>query len=170
MDLLISFRWGRFYPTRREVIRLLKRMGDEHPQLDWTSVDGIAIAHTSLDSRTVIAHCRRLCQNREETFDDALKWVPVDHWCATDLAAIKQLIEQEIAPRIQPTECWAMRVHKRRWQRYHTADIVEYLAPSIDRAVNLTRPDKTVWVDVVGPCTAVSLLQAGDIFSAVLER
>ena len=170
MDLLISFRWGRFYPTRREVIRILKGMGDEHPQVDWTSVDGIAIAHTTLDNRVVIANCRQLFENGQEKFEDAVKWVPVDNWCQTDLDAIKQLIEQEVVPRIQPTERWAMKVHKRRWQRYHTAEIVEYLAPSIERKVDLSNPDKTVWVDIIGPSTAVSILESGDIFSAVLEH
>jgi tRNA(Ser,Leu) C12 N-acetylase TAN1 len=170
MDLLISFRWGRFYPTRREVKRILQGMGDDNPQVDWTSVDGIAIAHTSLDSRAVIAHCQQLFVNDEEAFEHSVKWVPVDYWCETDLDAIKQLIEQEIAPRIQPAERWAMRVHKRRWQRYHTAEIIDYLAPSIDRKVDLNNPDKTVWVDVIGRRTAVSILQAGDIFSVETEH
>ncbi len=165
MDLLISFRWGRFYPTRKEVKRILKGMGDDNPQVDWTSVDGIAIAHTYLDSRAVIAHCQQLFVNHEEMFEHAVKWVPADYWCETDLNAIKQLIEQEIAPRIQPAERWAMKVHKRRWQRYHTAEIVEYLAPSIVRKVDLNNPDKTVWVDAIGHRTAVSILQSGDIFS-----
>jgi tRNA(Ser,Leu) C12 N-acetylase TAN1 len=170
MDLLISFRLGRFYPTRREVKHILKGMGDDNPLVDWTSVDGIAIAHTSLDSRAVIAHCQQLFVNHEAKFEHAVKWVPVDYWCETDLDAIKQLIEQEIAPRIQPDERWALRVHKRRWQRYHTAEIVEYLAPSIDRKVDLNNPDKTVWVDVIGHRTAVSLLQSGDSFSVETEH
>lgn len=167
MDLIISFRWGRFYPARREIIRILKGMGDEQPRVEWTSVDGIAIAHTTLDNRDVIAHCHRQFQNGKEKFEDAVKWVPVDYWCQTDLDSMKQLIEQEVISRISATEHWAMKVHKRRWQRFHTADIIAYLAPSIQSKVDLSNPDKTVWIDVIGPLTAVSILEPGDIFSAV---
>lgn len=168
MDLLISFRWGHFYPTRREVVRILKELGDDHPQVEWTSVEGIAIAHTSLDNRTVIARCRQLFQTGKENIEDALKWVPVDYWCRTDLDNIKLIIELEIVPRILPDERWAMKVYKRRWQRYHTADIIAFLAPGIERKVDLNNPDKIVWIDVIGPNTAVSLLKPGDIFSVEL--
>ena len=169
MDLLISFPWGRFYPARREAVRILTRMGDERPVLKWTSVEGIAIAHTHLESRGVIHKCHELARSGEEKFAFAVKWVPVDDWCNTSLDAMKQLIEEKVCVQIQAQETWAMQVHKRRWQQFHTADIVAYLAPTIDRKVDLSNPDKIVWVDVIGRQTAISVLTPGDIFSVVCE-
>jgi tRNA(Ser,Leu) C12 N-acetylase TAN1 len=58
-----------------------------------------------------------------------------------------------------------MQVHKRRWQQYHTSEIIEYLAADIDRKVDLSHPDWIVCVDVVGRQTAISLLKPQDIFS-----
>jgi tRNA acetyltransferase TAN1 len=169
MDLLISYSWGRFYPARREAARILKNLGDEHPVIRWTAVDGIAIAHTSLDNRQVISQCHELLRNSEASFEFAVKWMPVDYWCETDLDAMKQVIEEKIRARIEPNETWGMKVHKRRWQVYHTADIVAHLAPSIDRKVNLSHPDKIVWIDVLGDRTAISVLKPEDIFSVVQE-
>jgi len=169
MDLLISYSWGRFYPARNEAVRILRRLGDDEAVVEWTAVDGIAVANTSLDNREVIRKCRELLRSSEEQFQFAVKWIPVDYWCSTDLDAIKKVIEDRVVGRIQPEETWAMKVHKRRWQSYHMNDIVAYLAPSIDRRVNLTSPDKIVWVDVVGRETAISVLKPEDIFSAVLE-
>jgi tRNA acetyltransferase TAN1 len=169
MDLLISYSWGRFYRARNEARRILKRMGDSHPSVEWSAVYGIAVAHTSLNNREVINQCRELLNSSTEPFDFAVKWVPVDYWCRTNLDAIRQVIETQVTPRIQPEERWAMEVHKRRWQLYHTADIVAYLAPAIDRKVDLTHPDKIVWVDVIGRETAISILTPEEIFSAVLE-
>lgn len=169
MDILISFSWGRFYPMLREVQRILKRLGDQQPYIEWTPVDGIAVAHTSLDNRDVIRQCRELLHKREENFELAVKWVPVDYWCETNLDAMKQVIEEQVRPRIQAKECWGMIVKKRRWQRYHTADIVAYLAPSIDRKVDLSNPDKIVWIDVLGRQTAIAVLKPEEIFSAILE-
>lgn len=167
--LLISFQWGRFYKTRNEAQKILKKMGDNYPRVEWTSVDGIAIAYTSLENREVIRKCRELWQRSEASFDFAVKWVPVDYWCTTDLDAMKQLIEDKAPALIGPEETWGMIVHKRRWQVYHTAEIVANLAPGVNRKVDLSYPDKIVWVDVLGPKTAISVLKPEDIFSVVLE-
>ena len=130
---------------------------------------GIAVAHTSLDNRQIIHQCRELLHQGKMRFDFAVKWVPVDYWCWTDLDTIKQLIDEKVIPRIQPEETWAMQVNKRRWQIYHTIDIVTALAADIDRKVNLSHPDKIVWIDIIGNETAVSVLKPDDIFSVILE-
>jgi tRNA acetyltransferase TAN1 len=82
------------------------------------------------------------------------------------LDAIKNLIEHEVAPSIGQTETWGLKVEKRGWPKYHTAEIVEYLAVAVSgRQVNLTRPDKLVRVDILGSRTAISLLRPDEIFS-----
>ena len=168
-DILVSYPWGRFYPARREALRVLKMLGDPHASMRWTFVMGIAILHTSLDARKLIQQCRELFREEKVSFDFAVKWVPVDYWCWTDLESIKQLIDKQILPRIAPEETWAMQVHKRRWQTYHTIDIITTLAADIDRKVNLSHPDKIIWVDVIGNETAISLLKPDEIFSAICE-
>lgn len=170
MDLLISHQWGRFRPARREVMEVLRRLGDDQATMEWTVVNGISVLHTSLDGREVIAECRKLLRESEMAFEFAVKWVPVDYWCDTDIDAMKTLIENQVVGCIGPGESWAMKVHKRRWQTYHTDEIVNYLAPSIDRKVDLTSPDKIVWIDVIGLNTAVSVLRPDDIFSSILEH
>jgi len=168
-DLLVSYPWGRYYPARREALRTLKMLGDPHATMRWTFVMGIAVAHTSLDTRQVIHHCRKLLHQEKVRFDFAVKWVPVDYWCWTDLESIKQLIDEKVLPRIQAEETWAMQVNKRRWQTYHTIDIITALAADINRKVNLSQPDKIVWIDIIGNETAVSVLKPDEIFSAICE-
>jgi len=130
---------------------------------------GIAVAHTSLDNRQVIHQCRELLHQGKVRFDFAVKWVPVDYWCWTELETIKQLIDAKVLPRIGQEETWAMQVNKRRWQTYHTIDIVTVLAADIDRKVNLSHPDKIVWIDVIGNETAISVLKPDEIFSVICE-
>ena len=166
MDLLVSYSWGDFYRAKPEIIRLLQRFGDPGPVVEKTDVMGIAVAHTCLDNREVIKSCRALWQNDPlDAFEFALKWVPVDSWCETDLAAMKQVIDGNIRERIAQSQTWGMKVHKRRWQRFHTSEIVAYLAADIDRKVDLGHPDRILWIDVVGRHTAISLLEPADIFS-----
>ena len=150
---------------RQEVLRVLKRLGDAQARVRWTAVEGIAVVETTLDNHQVIHWCRNLFRNQTEPFDFAVKWVPVDYWCATDLATIKRVIDTKLTKRIAPSEAWAMRAYKRRWQRCHTAEIVLELASGINRAVDLSQPDWIVWVDIIGRQTAVSLLRRDEIFS-----
>jgi tRNA(Ser,Leu) C12 N-acetylase TAN1 len=58
-----------------------------------------------------------------------------------------------------------MRVARRGWDQYHTAEIVRHLADAIDRKVDLKTPDKLVWIDVLSDAIAMSLLRPDEIFS-----
>ncbi len=164
MDLLISYPWGRFAEARREAVRILQRFGDEGPEVKKSGVPGIAVAHSRLDNREVIRRCRALYEV-ESVFYYTLKWVPVDFWCTTSLDVIRQAIADNVVDRIGEHERWGMRVKKRTWQRYHTREIIEYIAEPIHRTVDLTNPDWIVRVDVLGQQTAVSLLRPDEVFS-----
>lgn len=157
-------RMGPIWPGEARDSETLERFGDESAQIERTRVKGICIVHTSLDGREVVRRCRELFQ-KEFAFEYAIKWVPVDYWCDTDLDTIRALLAEKVRDRIAPDETWGMKVEKRRWQQYHTRDIVLYLAQAIDRRVNLDHPDKLVRVDMVGEQTAVSVLRPGEIFS-----
>jgi tRNA(Ser,Leu) C12 N-acetylase TAN1 len=165
MDLLVSYQRGHYGRARREILGVLKRLGDEHPLTERTAVDGIAFVRTALDGRLVVQKCRALLKEGV-AFAEAVKWVPVDYWCDTDLQAIHRLLAERVRDQIAPTETWGLKVAKRRWQRYHTDDIVRQLAPAIDRKVDLDHPDKLVRVDVVGAEAAISVLRPDDVFSA----
>jgi len=125
---------------------------------------GIAVVHTSLNNREVIQKCKELLKSGF-VFRFAIKWVPVDFWSETSLDSIKKVIDEKVAVGIGENETWGMQVEKRRWQKYHTIQIIEPLAAGINRKVNLSSPDKLIRIDLVGERTAVSLLKPGEIFS-----
>ncbi len=165
MDLLVSYKRGRYGRAKREIFHVLEHLGDEHPLIERTAVDGIAFVRTALDGRLVVQECRALFKEGL-AFEDAVKWVPVDYWCETDLQVIHRLLAERVRDRIAPNETWGLKVAKRRWQRYHTDDIIKQLAGAIDRRVDLDHPDKLVRVDVVGAEAAISVLRPDDVFSA----
>jgi tRNA(Ser,Leu) C12 N-acetylase TAN1 len=164
MDLLVSYSWSHFSRARREAVYLLRGFGDPLAKVERTSVNGIAIVHTSLDNREVVRKCEELFKTGFE-FRFAIKWVPVDFWCETSLDSIKKVIDENVRSGIGENETWGMKVEKRRWQKYHTKEIIEHLAAGIDRKVNLSSPDKLIRVDVLGEKTAISVLKAGETFS-----
>ncbi len=165
MDLLVSYP-RRFYgPAKREIGRILGRFGDAAPLVEKSGIRGICVVRTRLDNRQVIARCAELYRAEPQSFRFAVKWVPVDWWCEKDLDAMERLVKAQIAPCISAQESWAMKVEKRGWSRYHTAEIIRRLAESIDRRVNLKAPDKLVRVDILGAAVAASVLRQGEIFS-----
>lgn len=132
MHLLVSYQRGRYRRAKEEILLVLKLLGDEHPMVDRTAVDGIACVRTTLDARLVVQGCRELL---EEGFDfkDAVKWVAVDYWCEADLDAMHRLLAGKVRDQIAATETWGLKLAKHRWQRYHTRDIITQLAGAIDR-------------------------------------
>lgn len=165
MDLLVSYAWYDFQRAKSEIIRILQDFGDPTVWVKKSAVFGIAIVRTRLDNRALICKCRDLFNSNPRAFHWALKWLPVDYWCDTDLNSIKKVIDERIKDQIQEDQTWGMVVKKRCWQEYHSINIVKYLAEDIDRQVNLSNPDWLVWVDVLGSETAISLLRPDDIFS-----
>jgi tRNA(Ser,Leu) C12 N-acetylase TAN1 len=165
MELLVSYQRRHYGKARREILLVLGRLGDPRPSVERTAVDGIALARTTLDGRDVVHRCRELFLH-DFAFEHAVKWVPVDYWCDTDLQAIRRILAEKVRDRIAPEETWGMEVAKRRWQRFHTQEIVANLAGAIDRRVDLDHPNKLVRVDVIGREVAISVLQPGEVFSA----
>lgn len=163
-DLLVSYPRRRFFQARREIVRVLERVGDPAPVVERSSVPGIAIVHTRVDNREAVKRCRELSA-AELPLEFAVKWVPVDFWCETSLEAIRRALEAHVPDRIAEAQTWAMKVEKRRWTQHHTTDIITALAPSIPRKVDLQHPDRTVRIDVLGARTAISLLAPGEVFS-----
>ena len=165
VDLLVSHLRGYVGFTRKEVARVLARFGDDEASVEKSGIPGICIVHTRLDNREVVARCKALHREAPATFRFAIKWVPVDFWCAKDLDALVALIGTRVAPRIAPHETWALDVEKRDWDVHRAADIVGRLAGRIDRAVRLKAPDCRVHIDVLRDLVAVSVLKRGETFS-----
>ncbi len=162
---MVSYPRGYFGPARHEIVRILGRFGDPVPRVEKSGTPGIAVVHTSLDNRLVIARCAELHRSEPDLFRFAIKWVPVDYWCEKDLGAIERLVGERVAPRIGPQETWAMKVERRGWGEHHTAETIQRLAETIDRKVRLKAPDKLVRIDILGKAVATSVLRPGEIFS-----
>jgi tRNA(Ser,Leu) C12 N-acetylase TAN1 len=102
MDLLVSYNWSHFSLAKPEIIAILKRFSDPEPQVRKTAVMGIAVVHTCLNNREVVRRCRALWESdSQNSLRFAIKWVPVDYWCATELTAMKQVIDNIIKERIE---------------------------------------------------------------------
>ena len=147
-NLLVSYRFNEFQQARDEVIRLLAEMGDKDPVVQKTEVKGIIGVRTFIPSREVISRVRQFHQDAKKV-QHAVKWVPVDIWCNSELENMVETV-RTVKDQIDENETWAMDLEKRKYPAHHVYQIVTRLAEPFTQKVDLKKPDKYLRVDIIG--------------------
>jgi len=163
-NLLVSCSWGGYGRAKKEILNILRTVGDEKAIVRRTVAEGIIGAKTSLDPREVIRELRKLYDKDPFIFQQTLKWVPVDLWTRSEIDSLKEAVA-ELRNKIQAGERWRMTVEKRRYTRYHKIEIIRELAELIDEKVDLENPDKILRIDIIGKYAGASVLKPQDVFS-----
>ena len=163
-NLLVSCSWGAHHGARAEIIRLLKRLGDEHPLVKHTPAKGLIGVRTVLPAREVTKGLRAMVAEDPSLLYHTRKWVPVDLWTRSDIDSMKEAV-MEIRDRIKDGETWRMTVEKRRYTACHRIEIIKVLAELIGAKVDLDHPDKILRIDLIGRYAAISVLTPEEIFS-----
>lgn len=163
-NLLVSSGPGGFFLVKSEIEVLLKELGDDKPVIKKTIARNIIGVKTKLNSRKVIKGIRKIFEKNPLAINLAIKWVPVDNWCKTDVIEMKKIIAK-LKKEIKPGEKWALDLEKRRWELMHKIDIIKELAKNIKEEVDLENPDKILRVDIIGDNTGISILKPEEIFS-----
>ena len=163
-NLLVSCSWSAYGKAKKEIVHILRTLGDENPLVKRTVAKGIVGVRTCLDSREVTRRLRTLFDEDPLTFQHTLKWVPVDLWTSSDMDSMKTVVA-ELRSQIHAGERWRMTVEKRRYTRHHKVEIIGELAGLIDEKVDLTNPEKILRVDIIGRYAGVSILTPRDVFS-----
>lgn len=165
-NLLVSCSWGAYERARKEVLQILRKLGDKEPLAKRTAARGIIGVRTGIDSREVIQRLRALFDEDPFILQHTLKWVPVDLWTSSTLDSMKEGVTQ-LKNKIHTGERWRMTVEKRRYTRYHKIDLIRELADLMDEEVDLENPDKILRIEIIGKYAGLSVLTPQDIFSVV---
>jgi len=167
-NILVSCPWTMIWKAKREIVDILKLLGDENPIIKPTMARGIIGVKTRLDSREVVQDLQKLFVREPLAFQCTLKWVPTDFWTYSDMDSMKKAV-MDIKEKIHEGERWRMTVEKRRYTRYHKIEIINELAELIQEKVDLKNPDKIVRIDIIGKYAAVSVLLPNEIFSTTKQ-
>jgi tRNA(Ser,Leu) C12 N-acetylase TAN1 len=140
-NLLVSCAWGAYEKARREILQILRKLGDGEPLVKHTAARKIIGVRTIMNSREIIQRLRELFDEDPFLIQHTLKWAPVDLWTSSTLDSMKQGIA-ELRKKIHGGERWRMTVEKRRYARLHKIEIIGELADLIGEEVDLENPDK----------------------------
>jgi len=163
-NLLVTYAYD-FLGTRREIARMLSRLGDEAPTIRRTLVKGIIGVITSLNVHQLSKELQRIANDNSNEFYFTQRWIPIDLWTTSDIPSIREGVKK--AAKIGADERWMMVVEKRRYESHHTPEIIKELAELIEAKVDLRNPDKILRIDILGPYAGITLLRPSEIFSAV---
>lgn len=163
-NLLVSCSWGAHESARKEILQILRKLGDEEPLVKRTAARGIIGVRTRIDSREVVQRLRALFDEDPFILQHTLKWLPVDLWTISSLDSMKEGVTQ-LKNRIHTGERWRMTVEKRRYTQYHKIDLIRELADLIDEDVDLENPDKILHIEIIGKYAGLSVLTPQDVFS-----
>jgi len=163
-NILVSYPWSQYANAKKEIESILKRLGEEKPQVTRTIAEGIIGVKTCQNPFEVVHALQRMFNVDPTIFQFTLKWVPVELWTYSDIDSMKKAVEQ-LKTKIHKGEKWRITLEKRRYTKYHKIEIIDSLAELIDEKVDLKNPDKILRIDIIGRYAGMSVLKPNDTFS-----
>ena len=139
-------------------------LGDQELKIFDTHISGLLTCMTTLDPFDVIHQLQQFASENPFQFRFAIRFTPLERCIETDLDMIKD-VARDLLAKIAENETFRVTV-RRRHTNLENMDVVVAVASQIPRKVNLDSPDKTIWVEILGEWTGLSVLnEQSDILS-----
>ena|SRR5271157_80700 len=167
-NLLATTSRGFEAQARSELQFLLEKIGDSTPVVERTGISGVIAVKTKIEAITAINQLRTVLHQTPYEFRFVLRVIPIEKVVQTDLEPIQSAVT-ELASNIGENETFRVTVEKR-FTAMHSKDIVEKIASSIKRTVDLTKPDKIVLIEIVGKFTGISVIRPENTLSVQKEK
>jgi len=144
-------------------------LADSELKISRTPVSGLLACRTSLNPFEVIHQLKEFAIENPYQFRFAIRFTPLEECVNSEITSIVEAT-QRLLPKISEEESFRVTV-KRRHTELENMDVVTAVAAVIPRKVNLSDPDKTVLVEIVGEWTGLSVLDEKiDILSIMTMR
>lgn len=142
---------------------------DTHLRVFDVGIVGLIACSTKLDPFTVIERLKEMAAENPYQFRFAIRFTPLE-FCVP--SSIDEIVKAtgELLSRIGENETFRVTVRKRHTQ-LETMQVISAAAAVIPRQVDLDNPDKTIWIEIVGEKTGISILNEDrDILSIMTLR
>ena len=139
-------------------------LSDANLIITVTKISGLITCRTSLDPFHVVHRLREFALENPYQFRFAVRFTPLEFCVKSNLATLAETARQ-LLQRINEHETFRVTV-RRRQTSLGNMDVIMAIAEEIPRTVNLDDPDRTIWVEIVGEMTGISVLdERTDILS-----
>ena len=151
----------------RELESIFYMLGDEKARFRKSVVRGILLGYTHIDPHIAIKKIRKLIIERPWDFRFTRRYIPIDIVVKTSLEDIKNAVAKLI-DRIPRDNLYRITVEKR-YTYLHTKEVIDAIAPLVDRDVSLKNPDYILLIEIIGDFTGVSVVKPEEILSVEKE-
>jgi tRNA acetyltransferase TAN1 len=142
---------------------------DPDLKVSITHISGLLTCLTSLDPIDVVHRLKEFADENPYQFRFAIRFTPLELCVHSSTDAIVEAAH-ELLEKIEENESFRVTV-RRRHTDLENMDVVRSVASVIPRRVDLDNPDKTVWIEIIGEQTGISVLnQDEDILSIMTLR
>ena len=153
-NLIVTYEPTHAGKAKEEVEDVLK---DKQVTFLESKFDGVFLLHTNDDPKKIVIELTTLCEEEPFRFSKTFRWIPIEHWCNTDIKEMKRLTKQ-VSENIAPKDTWKMDIGRRGFQA-DVRELILQLTEEIDKPnVDIKNPQKIVKVEIVGNRAGISLL------------
>lgn len=144
-------------------------MEDKDLKVSFTDISGLITCWTSLDPFYVVHKLREFALENPYQFRFGIRFTPLEYCVESNLKVISRTA-RNLLEKIEEDETFRVTV-RRRQTNLENMDVVRAVAEEIPRKVNLEEPEKTIWIEIVGELTGISVLkEETDILSITSMR
>ena len=168
-NLIVSTIRGKEEDCISELWYFLKELNDEDINISRTGLPGLIVARTTLDPIKVVRSLREKALSNPWYFIFILKIIPIHATTDTEIQNIKKLALELAEKFLAENDTYRITIRKRLTD-LRSKEIIGEIAPFIKNKVNLEKPDKIIWIEIVGRVTGISVIEPCDVVSLEIIR
>jgi tRNA acetyltransferase TAN1 len=164
-NLLISTSRFNEDNAKAELWFTLLMCGVKYPIISHLNYSGILSAFTNQDAREIINLIKEILKKDPNFFQYILKIIPIDFVCETNTEMIKELVHKYYRDYINPNETFMINLKRRKSIIIERESFIQKIASVIENKVNLTNPDKILWIEILGNRCGISFIRNTDVLT-----
>jgi len=168
-NLVVSTGWRQERLCMEELYRIGEIVGRRVEEVWFTGFDGLLTAKVDGDPVEFVKLLKDVVSSNYYIPRYILRATPIMVVVKTDLDEIQKAVGELAERYIAPQESFKIEL-KKRGVKFDRMSVIEYVAKAVNRKVNLTHPDKVVWIEMFPSRTGISVIREEDNFSLMKNR
>ncbi len=148
-----------------EMYMLLTEFGDSKAKITRTGVSGVLLVETELPHQEVIEMLKKMMEFEPWRARSMLRLIPIEKIVDLDLEIIKETVKP-LMEKIGTEESFRITIEKRH-SELSRGDLIEAIASTTSRRVDLDNPDWVVLVEVIRDTIGLSVVRPSQVLSVV---
>ncbi|RFA92946.1 THUMP domain-containing protein [Pyrobaculum aerophilum] len=168
-NLVVATGWRQERLCMEELYRIGDIVGRRVEEVWFTGFDGLLTAKVEGDPVEFVKLLKDVVSSNYYIPRYILRATPIMVVVKTDLDEIQKAVGELAERYIAPQESFKIEL-KKRGVKFDRMSVIEYVAKAVNRKVNLTHPDKVVWIEMFPSRTGISVIKEEDNFSLMKNR